>query len=130
MTTPQLKFSGSFLINQTDRAVPTPNPVEFLLAAYTKSACFTYDETGAITDQAVVDGSVSAPKCVFVELESGVLSLKWDTASDSVATRLSMDADPVPTQRAMLLLFTPVTASRTLYLTSVGAFRARVWIFQ
>lgn len=129
MTTPQLRFTGNLFFNLTDRAVPTPNPVEFALSVYSKGACLGYNEATAATDLAVADGSITAPKCVFIEVEEGDCTFRWETGS-SVGTRLSMDADPVPTQRAMLLMFTPVGASRTLYITSTGAFKCRVWLFQ
>ena len=130
MPTPSLKLTGNILLNLTDRAIPAPNPIEFLLASYSKSACLTYDELTPLTNAPVADGSVTAPKCMFVELESGVLDLAWDVAGTTVPTRLSMAADPVPAQRAGLILFTPVGTTRTLYITSVGTFRAKIWLFQ
>lgn len=130
MPATSVKFTGNLLVNLKDSAQPAPEPIEWALAAYTQKAIIGVDFSTAQTDLAVSDGSITAPKVLYVEVISGVLDLKWDTAGGSVATRLSMDADPVPTYRAQLMLFTPVGTARTLYISSPGAVKANIWLFQ
>lgn len=125
-----VKFSGNLLINLKDSAQPAPEPIEWALSAYTQKAVLGVDFSTPQADLAVADGSITAPKVLYVEVISGVLDLKWDTGGGSVATRLSMDADPVPVYRAQLMLFTPVGVARTLYLSSPGPVKANIWLFQ
>lgn len=129
MAAKQLKVTGTVSLSLTDRAVPGPAPLDFVLN-YSQKAVLEYDFPTAQTDLAVSDGSITAPKAVFVELREGVIDLKWDTDNGSVSTRLSMSADPAPTERAKLLLFTPVGTARTLYISSVAGFKADIWLFQ
>lgn len=129
MAAKQLKAAGTLSLTLTDRAVPGPMALDFVLN-YSQKAVLEYDFATAQTNLAVSDGSITAPKAIFVELRAGTLDLKWDTNNDSVSTRLSMDADPVPTERAKILLFTPVGTARTLYLSSVAGFKADIWLLQ
>ena len=131
MPTPtSLRFNGNWTLNLTDHSQPGPNPVEFALPLFTQYAAMGLNYATAQTNLAVGAGSITAPKCIYVELISGTIDLKWDTNVGTVPTRLSMDADPAPTQRAQIILFTPVAAARTLYVTSPGAVNARIWFFQ
>lgn len=130
MPATSVKFTGNLLVNLKDSALPAPQPIEWALAAFTQNAVMGVNFAGAQTDLAVSDGSITAPKVLYVELLSGVLDLKWDTDVGTVPTRLSMDADPLPAYRAQLLLFTPVGTTRTLYISSPGPVRANIWLFQ
>ncbi len=130
MPATSVKFTGNLLVNLKDSAQPAPEPIEWALAAYSQKAIIGVDFSTAQTDLAVADGSITAPKVLYVELISGVLDLKWDVDAGTVPTRLSMDADPVPTYRAQLMMFTPVGTARTLYISSPGAVRANIWLFQ
>lgn len=130
MPAPSVKFSGNLLVNLKDSALPSPEPIEWALATYTQKAILGVDFATAQEDLAVADGSLTAPKVLYVEVISGVLDLKWDAVGGSVPTRLSMDADPVPSSRAQLMLFTPVGTTRTLYISSPGAVKANIWLFQ
>lgn len=129
MAAKQLKVTGTLAITLNDRAVPGPMQLDLTLN-YSQKAVLEYDFATAQTDLAVSDGSITAPKAIFVELREGTIDLKWDTNVSSVPTRLSMDADPLPTERAKILLFTPVGTARTLYLSSVAGFKADVWLLQ
>lgn len=130
MPATSVKFTGNLSLNLKDSAQPAPEPIEWALSAYTQKAILELNFETAQTDVAVADGSITAPKVLYVELLSGTLDLKWDVDSGTVPTRLSMASDPVPTYRAQLMLFTPVGTARTLYLSSTGAFRANIWLFQ
>ena len=130
MPATSVRFTGNLLLNLKDSAQPAPEPIEWALAAYSQKAILGVDFSGAQTDLAVADGSITAPKVLYVELTQGVLDLKWDTDTGTVPTRLSMDADPAPSYRAQLMIFTPVGTARTLYISSPGAVKANIWMFQ
>ena len=125
-----VRFSGNLVLNLKDSAVAQPTPIEWALQTYTQKAILGLDFTTAQTNLAVADGSITAPKVVYIEVESGVLDIKWDVEDSTVPTRLSMSADPVPTNRAQLMLFTPVGTARTLYVSSPGAVKANIWLLQ
>lgn len=130
MPATSVRFTGNFLLNLKDSAQPAPEPVEWALATYAQKAVLGVDFATAQTDLAVADGSITAPKVLYIEVISGVLDAKWDTAVGTLPTRLSMDADPLPVYRAQLMLFTPVGTSRTLYISSPGPVKANIWLFQ
>lgn len=130
MPATSVRFSGNLLLNLKDSAQPSPEPIEWALSVYDQKSVLGVNFTVAQTDLAVADGSITAPKVLYVEVLTGVLDLKWDNDAGTVPTRLSMDADPVPTHRAQLMMFTPVGTARTLYISSPGAVRANIWLFQ
>lgn len=129
MTT-TLALAGTLTANRVDGERPAPRPLAFLLASYAQHVALPLEYTEAQARVAVGTGTLTAPKVVWVEVESGVLDVQWDNDAGTTPFRLSMDADPVPTSRAFLLLGTPVGRAATLYVASPAGCSATVWMFQ
>jgi len=128
MTT-SLSFSGTMQLQPTDASRPSPIPIEFLLA-YTQKSMLDLVYLTAQTNTPVCLGTITQPRAIYIEVDEGTFDLKWDTDVATVPTRLSMDMVPVPESKACLLLFTPVSATRTLFVTTPGAAKGRIWLFQ
>jgi hypothetical protein len=122
-------FSGVLKTQPTDEAQPLPVPFGFTFT-YTQQAMVPIDYATTQTDVAVSPGSITAPKLVVLQVLEGVMNLKHDTDAGTIATAISMAADPPPDQKGLYFLFTPVGVARSYYFSSPGAVRARLWFFQ
>lgn len=122
-------FSGVLKFQPTDEAQPLPVPFAFNLA-YTQQSMVPIDYATAQVDVLVSPGSITAPKLVVLQVLEGVMNLKHDTDSGTIAAAISMASDPPPDQKGFFMLFTPVGVARSYYFSSPGAVRARLWFFQ
>lgn len=125
-----LTFSGSLNVNVTDAAPSRPIPVNFPLGSFSKQEVYSVDVDTATGKTAVNVGALTAPKFIYIEVESGALDYAWDGLVDTVMGRLSAAADPAPVQRPFLAMGTPVGTSRTLYFSTPGACKATIFLFQ
>jgi hypothetical protein len=66
---------------------------------------------------------------VLVFLYSGTISLSWD-ATGLAPTVISANPTPPPTDRPLLMLFRYNAPASALYLSTTGAARGAIWLFE
>lgn len=127
MPTPSLSLAGTLRMNPTDTAPPAAIPLAFS-TTFTQKSEQDLSFPSPVTNRAIDRGSITAPRCVYIEVTSGTVSFSQDSGGEN-PIRLSMDDTPAPTDKAVLLLFTHNPASFQLYMTTTGPVACRVWFF-
>jgi hypothetical protein len=122
-----INFTGTLRMNPTDTAPPATVPVSFA-TTFTQKSEQDLSFSTAVTNRLIDKGSISAPRCVYIEVTSGTVSFS-QTNDNANPIRLSMEDTPTPTDKAALLLFTHNPAAFSLYMTTLGPVACRVWFF-
>ncbi len=120
-----LDFAATLTLKLNEDMRPAPLPIAFSLT-YTKNAMHDGSTTGAVTNQAIPQGSVTAPKFVLVQVLSGTVSFSWDSAGAGVEV-LTAGETGVPATKIMAR--SNATAAQ-LYITTTGPASYRVWMYQ
>lgn len=127
MPTPSLSLTGTLRLNPTDTAPPATVPMSFA-TSFTQKSEQDLSFAAPVTNRLIDKGSLTAPRGVYIEVMSGTVSFSQD-AGGTFPIRLSMDDTPVPTDKAVLLIFTHNPAAFSLYMTTTGPVTCRVWFF-
>jgi hypothetical protein len=123
-----LSFSGTLSFEPTEGDRPASVAMAFSLT-YNQKSLQDLVYTGAVTNQAVGMGTITTPRAVLIEVSEGAMSFSWE-ADGSGAEVLEANAAPPPDAPAFKLLHTYDDAARTLYVTTTGPAKGRVWFFR
>lgn len=122
-----LGLTGNLRFQPTDAAPPALVPLS-LATTYTQRGGFDVVETGAVTNVPVPMGTITKPVMIYVEVYDGTFSLCTNVNGTNPWV-VSVDASPEPTDKAMLLFYSPAPATQSLFLTTPGPAAGRIWIF-
>lgn len=123
-----IKLTGNFLVQLTEGSAPAPVPVGFEMS-YTEKVIYDFNYLTSQSNLTVPAGSVTNPRFVLVFLYSGTISLSWDSAG-AAPTVISANPTPPPTDRPLLMLFRYNAPASALYLSTTGAARGAIWLFE
>jgi hypothetical protein len=123
-----LKLTGSLLIQLAEGAQPAPVPVGFN-TTYTEKQLYGFTFTGAQSVIPVPAGTVTAPRCVIVFLYEGSISLSW--ANDGAGAEvLTANPSPPPNDVPVKIMFRYSAPTSALYISTTGAARGEIWLFE
>lgn len=121
-------LSGTLNIQLTDEARPTPIPLTFS-TTYSEKAIHDFHYTGAVTNQAIPQGTVTAPRLILVWVREGSITLSW-AADGAGGTAIQANPTPPPTESPLMVLTGYSPSARQLYITTSGAARGSIWLFE
>lgn len=122
-----IALDGNLTIQLSPEARPAAVPLKFALS-YTKKAMHDFVHTGAVSNVAVGQGSVTAPKFVLIWVREGSVNFSWNVAGDAPTT-ISANPNPPPGDVPVFLLMRYDPAASQLYMTTTGAAAGSVWVF-
>ena len=123
-----IKLTGNLLVQLTEGSAPAPIPVGFEMS-YTEKVIYDFSYLSAQTNVPVPAGSVTNPRFLLVFLYEGAISLSWDSGG-AAPTELAANPTPPPNDRPLLMLFRYGAPASALYLSTAGAARGAIWIFE
>lgn len=127
---PSLRFNGTFQPQLTSDSKDQPVPLQFL-TQYSQKAMIDVSFTAAQVNYPVNDGTITTPAVVLIVCDEGEFHIACDAAGPGTGLwKLVADNVPPPPFLPFLLFATPNPAANTIYVTTPGAARGRVWIFQ
>lgn len=123
-----IKLTGNLLVQLTEGSAPAPVPVGFEMS-YTEKVIYDFSYLTAQTNVEVPSGSVTNPRFMLVFLYEGSVSLSWDSAG-AAPTVITANPTPPPNDRPLLMMFRYSAPASQLYLSSPGAARGAIWLFE
>lgn len=125
----KITLTGNLFIQLAGESKPAPLPLN-LDIDYTEKSVVDYAWTTAQTNLALSQGTVTAPRFIFVEVTEGALALT--TAVGGTGATL-YSANPTPQvgdspARGIMFTFSPQTSQ--YYATTTGPTRAKIWFFE
>jgi subtilase family serine protease len=124
-----LSLAGTLQFQPTEPARPAPIPVAFSGVQYTHASQQDLVFTAAQATTVLNDGTITAPKLIYIEVVSGAADI---SKAANNANPFTIAANPTPAaneQAAFLMLYT-YGANAELYVTTPGPAQLRVWFFQ
>jgi hypothetical protein len=127
---PTAKLSAVLTLQLIDEQKPSDIPIKFT-TSYTQKALIDLAYSGAVTNQAINDGTITTPAVILVMVDTGKMDIVFDASGPGTGIiRLNMDVVPAPTDKAFFLYKTNDPSATTLYVTTAGPATGRVWILQ
>lgn len=123
-----IALDGTVSIQLTPEARPTPIPIKFV-RNYNEKIMYDFALSGAVTNQAIPQGSVTNPHTVLVWVREGSIELSWDSGGDG-ATEISANPSPPPEDAPLMILMRYAPGAGQLYITTTAAARGAVWLFE
>lgn len=124
-----LSLAGTLQFQPTDPSRPAPIPVAFSGVQYTQASLQELNYTSAQSTVALQEGTVTAPKLVYIEVLSGSVDIS-KANNNANAWTISANPTPVPNEQAAFLLLYTYGANGVFYITTTGPASLRVWFFQ
>lgn len=122
-----INLDGTLSIQLTEESRPSLVPVRFT-RNYTKKAMHTFAHTSPLTNSAVGQGAVTAPKLVLIWVRAGTVSFSW--ANDGAAPTVIKASDtPPPGDPPVMILMRDDPGAGQLYMTTTGPVEGDVWVF-
>jgi hypothetical protein len=124
-----ITLTGNLFIQLAGESKPAPLPINFAID-YTEKSVVDYAWSTNQTNLALSQGTVAAPRFVFVEVAEGSLTLTPD-AGGAGGLSFAANATPQagdPPARGILFTFNAPVAQ--FYVTTVGPTRAKIWFFE
>lgn len=122
-----IAFDGNLTIQLSPEARPMPVPVKFALT-YTRKAMHDFVHAGAVSNVAVGQGSVTAPKFVLIWVREGSVDFSW-ASNGAAPTTISANPDPPPDDAPVLVMMRWNPGASQLYMTTAGPATGAVWVF-
>lgn len=123
-----IALDGNILLQLTEEARAVSVPVKFNLT-YNEKVLYDFAFSGAVTNQAIPQGSVTNPRFILVWVREGAISLSW--ASDgSAPTAISANPTPPPTDPPLMMLMRYAPGAGQLYITTTAPARGAVWVLE
>ena len=125
----KITLTGNAFIQLAGESKPAPLPIN-LDFDYTEKSIVDYAWATAQTNLALSQGTVTAPRFIYVEVTEGAIALSTSSIGAG-ATRYAANPTPQigdPPARAILYTFDPATAQ--YYVTTTVPTRAKVWFFE
>lgn len=124
-----LSLTGTLQFQPTDAARLVPIPVAFSGLPYSQYSQQELVFVAAQTNVPLADGTITAPRFVFVEVTTGSVDISKDVGG---ANPFTIGANPTPaaSETAGFLMLYTYGANGPLYLTTPGPAQVRVWFFQ
>ena len=125
-----ITLTGNLFIQMAGESKPAPLPIN-LNIDYTEKSIVDYAWTTAQTDLALSQGTVTAPRFIYVEVTEG--SVEMAPATPTSGGPISLSANPTPAagdSPARLMFFTFDPAVTQWYVTTTGPTRAKIWFFE
>jgi hypothetical protein len=124
-----ITLTGNLFIQLAGEAKPAPLPLNTSLD-YTEKSVVDYSWTTPQTNLALSQGTVTAPRFIYVEVTEGAIALSTSAVGAGAVT---YSANPTPQAgdppaRGIMFTFNPATAQ--FYVTSLGPARAKIWFFE
>lgn len=127
-----ITLTGNLLVQLTANAKPQPVPINQSIS-YTEKAVLDFSFASAQTNLEIPQGTISAPRFVYVEVESGTFQLSWVTPNGTGTWDVAAPLVPPSTGTAplgQLFFFTFNAPTKQLYLTTPGAATGKIWLFE
>lgn len=125
---PKITLTGNFLIQLAGESKPSPIPLN-LDVTYTEKSMVDYSWTTDQTDVTLNQGTVTAPKFLFVEVTEGSLSLSTDTPVSGAPVHVRASDTPGDSP-GRLILFTQDAPATQWFASTEGPTKAKVWFFE
>ncbi len=122
-----LSFAGTLSFEPTEGDRPSNVAVGCSLQ-YTQKSLQDLVFNGSVSNQAFGAGTILSPRFVLVEVTEGSMSVGWHSAGTGNVI-LEANPAPPPVTPGFYLLTTYDATSRTLYITTTGPAKGRVWFF-
>ena len=97
--------------------------------AFTQDAIYDLTYSGAVTNQQLSLGTMTAPKVVRIQCTEGACTVKLN-AGDTGAISLAMPTTPAVTDASFFVYAIPAGAAINFYVTVAAAAKLSVKIFQ
>lgn len=125
---PSITFTGSIAIQLTDEARPATVPVSFS-GTYVEKSMNDLSYSVAVTNQAIPQGTVTNPKFILIQVTEGSMSISR-SVSGTAPIVLTANPSPPPGDVPTLFSYTFSAPTESLYVTTTGPARGRVWLFE
>lgn len=122
-----LGLTGNLRFMPTDAAPPALIPLS-ISTTFTQRGGFDVVEDEAVDNVPIPMGSITKPLLLYVEVYAGTFAIATNVDGDNPWT-ISVDVSPAPTDKALLILYTPATSTQAFYLTTPGPASGRIWVF-
>lgn len=125
----KITLTGNLFIQLAGESKPAPLPLN-LDIDYTEKSVVDYAWTTAQTNLALSQGTVTAPRFIFVEVTEGALALTTAVGGTGATV---YSANPTPQagdSPARGLMFTYHSSASQYYATTTGPTRAKIWFFE
>lgn len=126
----KITLTGNLFIQLAGESKPAPLPLN-LDIDYTEKSVVDYAWTTSQTNLALSQGTVTAPRFIFVEVTEGAVQLAPDPTT--VDGHITLAANPTPASGdspARMLFFTYAPEATQWYVTTTEPTRAKIWFFE
>lgn len=88
--------------------------------------------TGAVTDEQIPSGHITAPQALIVEVYDGAIDFGFDISGSAGTGKLpvSRSGNPIPDAPGYIIWYNPTPSAKKIYATTTGPARANIWLFQ
>lgn len=122
-----IALAGTLSLQPTDNARPTPIPLAFSLI-YSQSSMLELSYGGAQTNVLIPRGTITAPKMIYVEVDTGEFRLTYDAAG-TFPWVIAANPAPGAVDPAIALVSSFNLTAGGLYLTTPGPATGKIWMF-
>lgn len=123
-----IALDGNVLLQLTEEARPVAIPLKFNLT-YREKVLYDFNFPGAVTNQAVPQGSVTNPRILLVWVREGSVSFSWDIGG-AAPTVIAANASPPPADTPLLVMMRHAPGAGQLYMTTTAPARGAVWLLE
>lgn len=126
----KITLTGNLFIQLAGESKPAPLPLNLDLD-YTEKSVVDYVWTSTQTNFPLNQGTVTAPRFIFVEVTEGAVQLAPDPTT--IDGHVFLSANPTPAANespARMLFFTYAPEATQWYATTTELTRAKIWFFE
>jgi hypothetical protein len=125
----KITLTGNLSIQLAGESKPAPIPLT-LDIDYQEKSVVDYAWTAAQTNLALSQGTVAAPRFIYIEVTEGALTISTSAAGTG-AVKYAANPTPQagdPPARGFMFTFDPAAAQ--FYVSTTGPTRAKIWFFE
>jgi hypothetical protein len=125
----KITLTGNMFIQLAGESKPAPLPLNLDLD-YTEKSVVDYAWATNQTNITLNQGTVAAPRFIFVEVTEGVLNLSTSSAGTGAVQYAASATPSATTAPARGFLFTYNPSATQYYASTVGPTKAKIWFFE